>query len=213
MAAAVREELSALGYSVGVLEVVLVQKDLAHAMLQKAEDWVSGRAIVVDFMNSYSNFVLSQLARDDLRYKFAELTERVDEIVEQNRPSRPRVGEPASGSSSAAAPPALRPRQPSHPPPPAPASASGALADTIQQSGLPVPPAPPASEHEFSQADLDLIQAYQLDDGAISSLRRLAARSVDAMDKVLGKLRRKSDIGRPSQFVTVACKNAMDKLR
>ena len=196
VAATAREQLVALGYAVAVLEVNLVQPDLIHDMLMLSEDWAAGRAMVMDFANSYSNFMMSSLARDDLQHKFTEIAQRVDELVEERRQSRPRVGEAASASTAG-------PQPPGAPP---------SLQAVLEQRGLPVPPAPPSGEHRFSQEDLDLIAAYDLDDGAINSLRRLAAKSVSAMEKVMHKLRVKTDIDRPSQFVTKSCKNATEKL-
>ena len=173
-----------------------MQPDLIHGMLMKAEDWVAGRAMVMDFTNSYSNFMMSTPARDDLQHNFAEITQRVDELVEGCRQSRPRVGEAASASTAG-------PQPPGAPP---------SLQAVLEQRGLLAPPAPPSGEHRFSQEHLDLILAYDLDDGAINSLRRLAAKSVSAMEKVMHKLRVKTDIDRPSQFVTKSCKNATEKL-
>ena len=92
MSGTVREQLAELGYSTAVIELQLCQPDMVHRMLVLSQDWLAGRAMVVDFPSSYSNFLMRDLVSEGLRGKFDELTSRVNELVIANRPGRPRVG-------------------------------------------------------------------------------------------------------------------------
>ena len=327
-----------LGFSVAVLELRLVQPDLLERMVALAEDWHYGRAMVIDFPNSYSNFSLIELLPPRLHRKLDDIAAGSDVLAEQSRNTRPRLQEELPSAPSARASvassasedigwvdPVIRPETAvaeadvgegaaadaaiegqeyagwegampaeeedewgpgayaheegdhqeggdaapsleeageggtheggihdqgdaadpsmdedavassmkeedeedagqeaaedaydSFPPPLPPQSAASIarssssvghdVSASIAKHGLPTPPpAPPADP--LSEHDLEICYRYELDDSAIASLRRLAAVSNDKKNSVLGKLLRKSDIGKPSQFVTVACRN------
>ena len=68
------------------------------------------------------------------------------------------------------------------------------------------------SDDMFSAEEWALVEQHRLDDQAVLALKRLGAVSLDAMQKVFGKLMRKADIKNASRFVSVSCRNAQQKL-
>ena len=61
------------------------------------------------------------------------------------------------------------------------------------------------------------VEAFQLDPSAISALESLAQESATEKDKVIAKLHNKTgagkEIAKPSAFVQICCRNAMEKVR
>ena len=273
-----------LGWSVAVLECRLIQPDLLSRTVALAEDWHVGRAMVIDFVNSYSNFQLDTLVSSSvLRDKLRQLVDITDYHANLQRSTRQRLQVELPSAHEAAA--------STHRPPSAPSSADEEVlytadsaaepeaheaieeapaayeaeayeeeayqeeeayeeaqdayeADAYQEEayqeeayeeaheahveqaiagsqqpglpssigahGLPLPPPPPTGP-DLTDEDMAICEARHLDRSAIASLERLARISADKKNAVLGKLMRKTDIRSPSQFVTVACKNAIEK--
>ena len=193
---AAREELNALGYTCGVLELALVQPDLIEDTMRLCEDWHRGRASILDMSSSYSNFALKALTSDAYKSIFEDIHERVDELAFDMAEAKTKRQAVAPSTAVVA-------------PSTAPGSSSASSSDAMH---LPAPPAPvPLGDELLDDGDWALCQQHGLDEQAVLGLKRLAAAGGDPK-KVLAKLERKSDVRKPSQFVTIACRNAMDKL-
>ena len=61
----------------------------------------------------------------------------------------------------------------------------------------------------LDESDWAVVREFGLDQKTVIELKRLAVVSRDAMKVVLGKLRDKSDVRKPSQFVTIAARKAL----
>ena len=208
---AAREELNALGYTCGVLELALVQPDLIEDTMRLCEDWHRGRASILDMSSPYSNFALKALTSDAYKSILEDIHERVDELafsMAEAKSKRQAVAPSTAAASSAVASTDPLPTlvRPSSSPPVVDASAHDIPAH------LPAPPAPvELGDDLLDDGDWALCELHGLDEQAVLCLKRLAGAGGDAK-KVLAKLERKSDVRKPSQFVTIACRNAMDKL-
>ena len=82
-------------------------------------------------------------------------------------------------------------------------------------AGLPLPPPAGAPPSTLTDVDMQAVQEFSLDDTAVAALSQLAETSVTEKDKVINKLRTKKAAGKqvdkPSAFVTISCRNAIDK--
>ena len=221
--AAAKEELQKLGYSVAVLELSLVKVDVMPWFVAMAEDWLAYRVSNMDFVSSYSNFHIIDLVSQAYKYRIDEVAAAVQEALAGDadesewdpQAKRARVDTEGSenpyaapGPSSSSAPrPQPTPRQPTHPPPPQLHAQRSEWSSTL-------PPPPPA--HDLGDDLLDeeswqAIEEHRIDDQAVLVVKRLAYRSLDAAKKVLRKLDTKTDIAKPSQFISKAANNAIEK--
>ena len=204
-----------------VLELSLVKVDIMPRFIALAEDWRSFRVATMDFVSSYSNFNLVDLVSDELKYKIEEVAvavagmlsgEAAEEEEYEEPPTKRNKAESAGStenpyagpwpSSSSGVQRRPTPSQPSFPPPPRAPSTR-------------LPPPPPAQELGDDLLDDEswaVIVQYQIDHQAVLIVKRLASRSLDAAKRVLRKLTTKTDIAKPSQFISIAAKNAIDKL-
>ena len=93
-------------------------------------------------------------------------------------------------------------------------AATGSVSSSSHQP-LPPPP-PPTGELGDDLLDAETWQAISdrgLDEQAVLHLKRLAAQSMHELKKVMRKLENKPDIRRPSNFIGVAAKNALEALK
>ena len=188
-----------MGFTVGILEVTLVQPDMVPWMIELAEDWLAHRVSQVHFLSSYSNFKMVDCVSQHLTEKFDEIDAGVQDLLESAPPAKaPRLAPPAP---------------PAAPPPPAPSSSRDLEQSSSSSSRL--PPPPPAQDFPDELLDGEawcIVTDHGLDAAAVLQLKRLAAVSLDAAHRVLAKLSKKSDIAKPSNFVSVAARNALEKL-
>ena len=78
---------------------------------------------------------------------------------------------------------------------------------------LPRPPvAVELPDSLLSEDDWELVERFALDAPSVLALKRLSAASDTEKNKVMAKLQRKSDIAKPSHFISVAAKNALEKI-
>ena len=242
VAGTVRELLAACHYSVGVIELALCQIDLVPAIVNLAEDWQQGHIGRIDFIQSYSNFQMEALAKDDVAK--ANLR-RCYEAIENPEPEAVVEEEEHTLAAPVMAPltPYAEAESASFYPAEA-ESASGYRAEAESASDYPAeadpasyyeqphgftsaassgsalpPPPPPLPPHEsvLSVEDMGVVEEFALDHDAVMALVNLGRTSQNEKSKVLAKLHNKTRDGKAisntSAFVQQSCKNAIEKVK
>ena len=194
-----------MGFTVAILELSIVQRDMMQWIISLAEDWWASRVAHMDFLSSYSNFSMIQCASAEFYYVLEEVSSKVAAEFGSEPPEKARK---VGGD--------LLPRPPSVPPPiaSAPSSASGSRhAASVARPTLPAPPAHQDLDDSLIDGESwSIIADYGIDAQAVLQLKRLAAVDLSEVHRVLRKLQTKTDIEKPSQFASVAARNALNKL-
>ena len=202
------------------MELSLVQPEMLPWMIAISEDWHANRMTNVDFLSSYSNFSMVHCIRSEYHYKLSEISAAVQEMIEEEQepsakaarlvPKQPDVAPPMPKFIAPSA-------TPSRSPETGRGSASSAVAPSSSRVATSLPRPPPVPQSDLSDDILQpeewaIVREHSLDDQAVIALKRLGDVSIEHMQRVLGKLTRKGDIQNKSRFVSVACRNAQQKL-
>ena len=180
-AAVAKEELTALGYSVAIMELSLVQPEMLPWMIAISEDWHANRMANVDFLSSYSNFSMVHCIRSEYHYKLSEISAAVQEMIEEEQepsakaarlvPKQPDVAPPMPKFIAPSA-------TPSRSPETGRGSASSAVAPSSSRVATSLPRPPPVPQSDLSDDILQpeewaIVQEHELDDQAVIALKRL----------------------------------------